>query len=37
MEYQSYANRIKSLTNFYTFEKPINEYEEVARFVVKQQ
>ena len=35
MEYQSYANRIKSLTNFDTFEKPINEYKEVARSVVK--
>ena len=35
MEYQNYANRIKSLINFDTFEKPFNEYKEVARFVVK--
>ena len=35
MEYQNCANRIKSLTNFDSFEKPINEYKEVTRFVVK--
>ena len=35
MEYHNYANRIKSLTNFDTVRKPINEYKDVARFVVK--
>ena len=28
-------NRIKSLINFETFQKPPSEYKEVARFVVK--
>ena len=35
MEYHNYANRIKSLTNFNTFQKPFSNYKEVARFVVK--
>ena len=35
MEYSSYANRIKSLVNFDTFEKPPAEYKDVARFSVK--
>ena len=35
MEYQNYANSIKSLTNFDTFQKVPSEYKEVDRFVVK--
>ena len=35
MEYSSYANRIKSLVNFDTFEKLPAEYKDVARFSVK--
>ena len=35
MEYSNYCNCIKSLTNFDMFEKPFNEYKEVARFVFK--
>ena len=35
MEYSNYSNRIKSLVNFDTFEKPPAEYKEVARFSVK--
>ena len=36
MEFDNYADRIKSLVNFDTFEKPPGEYKEVARFTVKQ-
>ena len=36
MEFDKYADRIKSLVNFDTFEKPPGEYKEVARFTVKQ-
>lgn len=35
MEYSNYSNRIKSLVNFDTFEKPPAECKEVARFSVK--
>ena len=35
MEFHNYANRIKSLKNFDTFDKPVKEYKEVGRFVVK--
>lgn len=35
MEFSKYANRIKSLVNFNTFEKPPSEYKDVARFTVK--
>ena len=35
MEYSSYANHIKSLANFDTFEKLPAEYKDVARFSVK--
>ena len=35
MEYQNYANSIKSLTNFDTFQNMPSEYKEVDRFVVK--
>ena len=30
MEFSKYANRIKSLVNFDTFEKPPSEYKDVA-------
>ena len=36
MEFSNYANRIKSLVNFDTFEKPPAEDREVSRFTVKQ-
>lgn len=36
MEFSNYADRIKSLVNFDTFEKPPAEYKEVSRFAVKQ-
>ena len=36
MEFSKYANRIKSLVNFDTFEKPPAEYKEISRFTVKQ-
>ena len=36
MEFSNYGNRIKSLVNFDTFEKPPAEYKDVARFTVKQ-
>ena len=32
----NYASRIKSQVNFDTFEKPQNQYQEVARFTAKQ-
>ena len=35
MDFANYANGIKSLVNFDTFEKPRAEYKEVARFTVK--
>ena len=35
MEISNYANRIKSLVNFDTFEKPPSEYKDVARFIIK--
>ena len=35
MEFSNYSNRIKSLVNFDTFEKPHAEDKEVARFTVK--
>ena len=35
MEYNNYANRIKSPINFETFKKTPSEYKEVARFLVK--
>ena len=37
MEFANHANRIKPLRNFDTFEKPINEYEKVDRFMVKKE
>ena len=36
MEFSNYGNRIKSLVNFDTFEKPPAEYKDVARLTVKQ-
>ena len=36
MEFEDYANGIKSLVNFDTFEKPLAEYKQVAQFTVKQ-
>ena len=36
MEFSNYANRIKSLVNFDTFEKPPAEQKEVSCFTVKQ-
>ena len=36
MEFSKYANRIKSLVNFDTFEKPPAEHKEISRFTVKQ-
>ena len=36
MEFSNYANRIKSLVNFDTFEKPPAEYKKIFRFTVKQ-
>ena len=36
MEFSNYANRIKSLVNFDTFEKPPAEHKEVSRFTEKQ-
>ena len=36
MEFSNYANRIKSLVNFDTFEKPPAEHKEISRFTVKQ-
>lgn len=35
MDSENYAERIKSLKNFDTFEQPKNEYKKVNRFVVK--
>ena len=35
MEFSNYANRIKSLVNFDTFEKTPAEYKKVRRFTVK--
>ena len=37
MEFAKHANRIKPLRNFDTFEKPINEYEKVGRFMAKKE
>ena len=37
MEFANHANRIKPLRNFDTFEKPINEYEKVGRFMAKKE
>ena len=36
MEFKNFANRIKSLLNFGTFQKPPAEYKEVSRFTVFQ-
>ena len=36
MEFEKYVNRIKSLVNFDTFEKPPAEFKEVFRFTVRQ-
>ena len=36
MKFSNYANRIKSLLNFDTFEKPPAKYKEISRFTVKQ-
>ena len=35
MDFHNYANRIKCLKNFDTFEQPINECKKVGRFMVK--
>lgn len=35
MDYEHYAERIKSLKNFETFEQLKNEYKQVMRFAVK--
>ena len=35
MEFSNYADRIKSLKNFDTFEKPAKEFKEVGLFIVK--
>ena len=35
MDFHNYANRIKFLKNFDTFEQPINEYKKVGRFMIK--
>ena len=35
MDFENYAERIKALRNFETFEQPKNEYKQVMRFVVK--
>ena len=34
MEFYNYSNRIKSLVNFDTFEKPPADYKQVARFTL---
>ena len=34
MEFEDFSNRIESLVNFDTFEKPPPEYKEVSRFSV---
>lgn len=36
MEFENYANRIESLINFNTFQKPSAEFKEVSRFKVFQ-
>ena len=36
MEFEDFSNRIESLVNFHTFEKPPAEYKEVSRFSVFQ-
>ena len=36
MEFKNFANRIKSLVNFDTFQKPLAEYKEVSRFTLFQ-
>ena len=36
MEFDDFSNRIESLVNFHTFEKPPAEYKEVSRFSVFQ-
>lgn len=36
MEFENYANRIESLINFNTFQKPSAEFKEVFRFKVFQ-
>ena len=36
-ELANYANRIKLLRNIDTFEKPMNEYKKVGRFMVKKE
>ena len=36
IEFKNFANRIKSLLNFGTFQKPVVEYKEVSRFTVFQ-
>ena len=35
MDYGNYAERIKSLKNFETYEKPKSDYKDVTRFAVK--
>ena len=35
IDYEHYAERIKSLKNFETFEQPKNEYKQIMRFAVK--
>ena len=35
MDFENYAERIKSLKDFDSFEQPKNEYENVGRFAVK--
>ena len=35
MDFENYAERIKCLKNFDTFEHPKNEYKQVTRFMIK--
>ena len=35
MDFENFANRIKSLVNFDTFEKPFVEFQQVARLTVQ--
>ena len=35
MDFENYAERIKSLKDFDSFEQPKNEYKNVGRFLVK--
>ena len=37
MDFENYAERIKSLKNFENFQQPKNEYKQVTRFTVKKE